>query len=102
MTFFLQFQIEFFFSPPWRYYIFLPSSKILEVHSCFWRCESLPERPKNPSMDIGPLGVKLIVFCQILAVFYMFGQLWAILGRFSCIDNDWEHAQTPIEIFKTS
>jgi hypothetical protein len=47
-----------FFFPPWRYYILLPSSKILEVHSCFWHCESLPELPKNPFWDFGPLGVK--------------------------------------------
>jgi hypothetical protein len=33
-------------------------SKILEVHSCFWRRESLPELPKNPFWDFGPLGVK--------------------------------------------
>jgi hypothetical protein len=34
-NFFLQLQIQFLFVPPQRYYIGPPSSKILELHSCF-------------------------------------------------------------------
>ena len=44
------------------YYIGLPSSKISELHSCFWRRESLPKLPKNPSTDIGPLGVNILCY----------------------------------------
>jgi hypothetical protein len=39
-------------------------------------------------------------FGQILANFGSFGKI-ADLGRFSCIYNCWEHAQTWAEIFKT-
>jgi hypothetical protein len=50
-------KFKFFF--PQRYYIVPPSSKIAKLHSCFWHRKSLPELPKNPFWDFGPLGVKM-------------------------------------------
>jgi hypothetical protein len=39
---------------------------------------------------------------QILANLGSFGQFWADLGRFCCIDSGWQHAPTSAEILKTS
>jgi hypothetical protein len=40
---------------------------------------------------------------RFLVVFqsFIFGQFWADLGRFSCIQSGWEHARTWVEILKT-
>jgi hypothetical protein len=50
---------------------------------------------------------KISIFGGILKLYHWadvcnFWQFWAVLGRFCCIGNGWQHAQRSHEILKTS